>query len=385
MDWHLAGSHGHGQDPSCFVDSPGVSGPALQQCKKGWGGYGFDHELFPQPKAFFDWAQKENMSTLFNVHDQCGIDHCQPGYEGFAEQYPAMVPFPNASIACHFESKDYVTVMKTLLSSGDRAGVDWWWGDYGNFSGAPWDWRCMNDTAITGYSTHAIPHQKCDHQGGPPNMVCGYDKAFEYGKAQTSAVLWTSYVRHAQPIIAKKARGFCLGINGGLGSHRYPQVGSGDTLTSWATLSYLVAQTATAANVAITWFHELGGFLAMPPFAACPAAAVEAGKTSMHGVNCDPDLCAKPDRNGSIIPGGSDASCVKTSEVYTRWSQFAVFHSIYSGTVQNFENRPWKYPQTSNGYGWPTIKDTIMMRHQLQPYHYTQYRQQAHLQGVTVS
>jgi len=45
----------------------------------------------------------------------------------------------------------------------------------------------------------------------------------------------------------------------GLAAFSPANVRSGDTLTSWATLSYLVAQTATAAKVAITWFHELAG------------------------------------------------------------------------------------------------------------------------------
>lgn len=72
-------------------------------------------------------------------------------------------------------------------------------------------------------------------------------------------------------------------------------------------------------------------------------------------------------------------------ELYTRWSQFAVFHSIYSGTVEGFENRPWKYPTSANGYGPQTIQQTILLRHALTAYHYTALHQQAHKAGITVT
>ena len=62
-----------------------------------------------------------------------------------------------------------------------------------------------------------------------------------------------------------------------------------------------------------------------------------------------------------------------------------MFHSIYSGTVEGLENRPWKYPSSGSGYGPATIKQTILLRHALTLYHYTALRQQAHLEGVTVS
>jgi hypothetical protein len=149
-------------------------------------------------------------------------------------------------------------------------------------------------------------------------------------------------------------------------------------------LSYIVHQTLVASNVGLAWFHELGAFFAMPPFADCNAAAVAKSK-QLGEVGCNHKLCLLPDPNGTIVPGGAnDTSCVKTSELFTRWSQFSVFHSIYSGTVEGLENRPWKYPSGS-GYGPATIKQTILLRHALTLYHYTALRQQAHLEGVTVS
>ena len=50
-------------------------------------------------------------------------------------------------------------------------------------------------------------------------------------------------------------RGFRMGINGGLGAHRYPLVGSGDTEASWATASYQIYMNIAGANLATTWTH----------------------------------------------------------------------------------------------------------------------------------
>ena len=98
---------------------------------------------------------------------------------------------------------------------------------------------------------------------------------------------------------------------------------------------------------------------------------------------------SNPDGQGVLVNKrngvrSSDTSCVKTPELFTRWSQFSVFHSIYSGTVEGFENRPWKYPTSANGYGPHTIQPTILLRHALVLYHYTAMHA-GHLDGITVS
>jgi hypothetical protein len=71
-------------------------------------------------------------------------------------------------------------------------------------------------------------------------------------------VLWNAYVRVSRRE-ARNERGMVLGIYGGLGHHRYPAVGSGDTFEEWYTLSFEIWLTMTAANVATEWSHDLGG------------------------------------------------------------------------------------------------------------------------------
>ena len=65
----------------------------------------------------------------------------------------------------------------------------------------------------------------------------------------TPASLWSSYVRTSR-LVQKGKRPFRLGIYGGIGSHRYPLVGSGDTIASWPTLGWEVYMTITGSNVA---------------------------------------------------------------------------------------------------------------------------------------
>ena len=45
------------------------------------------------------------------------------------------------------------------------------------------------------------------------------------------------------------------GINGGLGAHRYPLIGSGDTEASWAMASYQMYMNIAGANLATAWTH----------------------------------------------------------------------------------------------------------------------------------
>ena len=54
-------------------------------------------------------------------------------------------------------------------------------------------------------------------------------------------------------------RPFIMGRFGGLGTHRYPIGFSGDTVSSWETLTFQVEFTCLAANVAYQWGHDIGG------------------------------------------------------------------------------------------------------------------------------
>jgi hypothetical protein len=58
--------------------------------------------------------------------------------------------------------------------------------------------------------------------------ICLFPRCYEDDPSR-KPVLWNSYVRVTRRELVHKLRGFNLGIYGGLGHHRYPTCGSGDT------------------------------------------------------------------------------------------------------------------------------------------------------------
>ncbi len=68
----------------------------------------------------------------------------------------------------------------------------------------------------------------------------------------------------ALPASSFSARSMVLNRWGGLGAHRYPVGFSGDAETTWEVLKLQVFITATAANVAFQWSHDIGGFAGSP-------------------------------------------------------------------------------------------------------------------------
>ena len=89
------------------------------------------------------------------------------------------------------------------------------WTDYGNWNQPLFSqpgWQCELATAPFGQGTRDF---------------------------SSPASRWSSYVRTSR-LLQKGKRPFRLGIYGGLGSQRYPLVGSGDTIASWPTLGWEV-------------------------------------------------------------------------------------------------------------------------------------------------
>ena len=87
------------------------------------------------------------------------------------------------------------------------------------------NWRCLDDTAPVGNGTRHL---------------------------FIPATFWAAYVKSSR-LIKRQRRGFALGVYGGLGHHRMPLVGSGDTVQAWETLAWEVYMTTVAANSVIAW------------------------------------------------------------------------------------------------------------------------------------
>jgi len=139
--------------------------------------------------------------------------------------------------------------------------------------------------------------------------------------------LWSSHLRVTRRE-ATGLRGMFLGIYGGIGQHRYPQVGSGDTNESWGTLAYEIYLTITSANVGVGWTHDLGGFY---------------DKNTGDGGKRDP-------------------------EIFLRWLQYGALSHLYRTHCSHCEIRIWKYPN------FDSLQKAFHLRNNLFPYIYTASR-----------
>eukprot|EP01050_Picozoa_sp_SAG11_P001599 SAG11_NODE_71_length_18338_cov_14.752974_3_plen_2964_part_00 len=305
-NWHYMGS-----SPSpgqCSV--PGAGVPPEYQCGSGFGGFTWDRSQVPDPAAFQQYLHDRNLSLMLNVHDQCGYDHCQRGYAEARAAVPGLQGAPtNATVPCQFENaRLQAAFFEHNLESGENAGVDSWWTDlgdmstHGNYSvngqytwppGTWENWRCLDDSPGTGNGTRDV---------------------------STASTLWTAYVKASRQFRRGK-RSLSLGVYGGLGHHRLPMVGSGDTVQDWPTIAYEIYMTITSANVAVPWLHDLGGFIPQP---------------ALH-----------------------------TPEMFLRWLQWGLFSPAFRTHCAGCELRPWKFEN------FDQLRPVYQMRNAMSPYLYS--------------
>ena len=78
-------------------------------CTAGYGGYVWNKKLFPDPLDFTEWLHNDaNLSLVLNIHDQCGIDVCQEGYNVSAVA-AGIDPASKQPIPCQMTNKTYAT------------------------------------------------------------------------------------------------------------------------------------------------------------------------------------------------------------------------------------------------------------------------------------
>ena len=196
--------------------------------------------LFPDAQAFTQWLHDRGLKVIVNTHDYSGIDHCQGDVYAAAAAIVGQDPASNVTIPCNIQNKTYATALLQAallpLTNGSSSSIDWFWTDWGKDAGV---W----------YGFHSHHSVFC-------NILSMYRCPADTG---AQPMLWSNYVHH-QLLQQQGKRGLVLTPYGGLGNHRFPQVGSGDTDVAYATLEFQVYQTATAANVLTHWTHDLGGF-----------------------------------------------------------------------------------------------------------------------------
>lgn len=225
MDWHETWDR---SDGVVEIDDFGQG--------KGWTGYTWRKDLFPNPANHLKDLHNLGLRTTLNLHPASGIRPFEDPYDAFVEDYlsrtddydgpkdfikedgsKASVPFRIDQMAW---AESYT---RKVLRPFEEIGVDFWWLDWQQWRQS----RYLPSVSNTFWLNYVF-----------------------FTDMQRQGVSEGKYAR--RPMIYHRW--------GGLGSHRY-QIGfSGDTFATWKVLGYLPWFTATASNVGYGyWGHDIGG------------------------------------------------------------------------------------------------------------------------------
>lgn len=184
---------------------------------KGWTGFTWNKEMFPDPKAFGDKIHAKGAHVSLNLHPADGVQGCEDAYEAMARAN-GIDPASDDPVIFDMTSPTFTeSYFEHLMHPLEKDGVDHWWIDW---------------------------------QQGRRCSVPGMDP------------LWLLNHHHYIDNCRDGKRGLILSRYCGLGGHRYPAGFSGDTVVSWKSLSFQAYFTITATNVGFCfWSHDVGGFM----------------------------------------------------------------------------------------------------------------------------
>lgn len=205
MDWHwvdVAKRFGY----KTFRDS--------YICQRGWTGYSWNTELFPDYKEFLRELKAKNLHVTVNLHPASGVRSFENQYEEMCKEMG--VPADGSPIRFDCTNPKFLNAyFKVLHKPYEKDGVDFWWIDW---------------------------------QQGKKSKLPGLDP------------LWACNHYHTLDNGANGKRPLILSRYAGLGSHRYPLGFSGDACIVWKSLDFQPYFTYTASNVGYThWSHDIGG------------------------------------------------------------------------------------------------------------------------------
>ena len=182
---------------------------------KGWTGYTWNKELFPDPAGMMKELHERGMHVSLNVHPADGVRAHEEAYPAMAEelgvdaQQEIPIPFDVT------DRKFMDAYFKYLHHPNEEIGVDFWW----------MDWQQGSNTRVPGYD---------------PLWMLNHYHYLDNGRSGNRAMDFSRFA--------------------GLGSHRYPIGFSGSTFITWESLDYQPYFTATASNVGYGWWsHDIGG------------------------------------------------------------------------------------------------------------------------------
>ena len=303
MDWHYT-----------YKDMQNRLGPDVFGQRRGWTGYSWNRELFPDPEGFLHDLHKMGYKTALNLHPASGIREYEDCYDSFVKDY--------LSRTTEYDGPDnYVFGSEPYLYAGNTEPV----GKEGHRASVPY--RMTQEAWADAYFNSVI--RPLEHQGVDfwwLDWQQWMESKYVKGLSNT---FWINYAFFRDKELNGTERPFIYHRWGGLGSHRYQLGFSGDTYDEWSVLQFLPYFTATASNVGYGyWGHDIGGHM------------------------------QKKDHQRLTDP-----------EMYTRWLQFGVFTPIFkthSTQSANLERKIWAYPSH-----YEYMLEAIRLRYTLSPYIYT--------------
>lgn len=198
MDWH-------------WVD-------LLKQFKtkeRGWTGYSWNTNLFPDYKAFLQELKKRNLKITLNLHPADGIRWFEDMYEETAKAV-GVPPETKEPVAFSCKKDEFWNAyFDKVHKPYEQDGVDFWW----------IDWQ---------------QGKKSDVEGLDPLLPLNHYHYLDNAENGDIPLILSRYA--------------------GLGSHRYPLGFSGDTAINHHVLKFQPYFTVNAANAAYFWWsHDIGG------------------------------------------------------------------------------------------------------------------------------
>jgi alpha-glucosidase (family GH31 glycosyl hydrolase) len=284
-----------------------------------WNGWDWNRDLYPDPKAFLDWAHGRGIEVGLNVH---------PSISTTDPRYPEMPPLtedPGCRIVqadpggtCQvFDWSDpaQLAAYLKLHEPFERDGADFWW----------LDWCCDGSRASA--------------PGVTPDTVI--NRAYAE-RQRARGERWPAFSRIGGSFQA----GFAGAVGtGALAEHRYTLQFTGDTCGTWPLIAFAAEYTASAAAIGMPFVsHDTGSF---------------------HGVS-DEGICDQ-----TVSPYLSGRFNDIPPEMYVRWVQLGTFQPLLRLHSHHGARLPWDYP----GAAGEIAAGFLRLRAELGPYLYTLARE----------
>lgn len=264
-----------------------------------WSHWDWNPETYPQPEAFLQWAHSKNLLVALNVHPQ-NIFSTDTHFEPFVKASGA-----EGRVKSIWENP---VIALTVKSGADRMVLP----ELAN----PVEARALKDLCCDPIIRQGVDYWWLD---GASAQLNGAD-----GQLLSTKVFY-------ETTSTGNLRGMVQARYGGLGSHRYGMLFTGDTQSQWEVLQSECEFNIRAGQVGMAFVsHDIGGF------------------------------------------SHSEAPIID-SDLYIRWLQFGVFNPVlrFHSAPGSGSRQPWDYGEKN----LEIAKRWLKLRHSLMPYIYAAARQ----------